>query len=533
MGFSRARTAPDLAEMFQLADDRGAGLSAVLPTARYVGRDDALRNDIHNFMDKLLSGQWGHPPRDFIFEIGNEFYATFNGVDDQAAAYGHIANIYVEEISAALNDPSVNLIGADIQIAVQCGRTEEQDDTIRAEFENDNIAEVDLLIHHRFSFRAEGVDKSADAVHSYLDAWKTEAQDAGGQGPDLYLSTYNVASLTRAEALDSYLDIQHAAGNDIDASDINLDTRNDVDFENYWQNELGKRDYGAEHPRVLLEMFSEYGGEGAKYMGVYGVDMPYAGRFTTTDVHGNNVDFVGQDALDMMEESLVGTRMLKMSLENDANDDVWIYGFESKDKLVVFLSAGDKAPGDVTLDLAGLGSTYRQVWGDSLTSDVPDDWMSRFGIRDNAKVNETNEGNTYAVGVRNGFTPDIDADGVTVHMDTAHELVRLSFAKTGAGARDIAGYSDGSGVMLAGPSIGIGADNYDEDDMADDMDDTAAAHHHHHKAILPMIDPSEDASDDEDNSDDVNDIIDSVTGDGHVAGGILAALLPVLMLAGL
>ena len=60
--------------------------------------------------------------------------------------------------------------------------------------------------------------------------------------------------------------------------------------------------------------------------------------------------------------------------------------------------------------------------------------MTRFGVPDNPQVDETNEGLTYAVGQRHAVTPTADAASVTVALDTPYEVVRLSFAKTEAGA---------------------------------------------------------------------------------------------------
>ena len=50
---------PSLADMMQVAMDKDAGLSIVLPTVRYVGREDDLRADLQDFMQDLLGGHYG------------------------------------------------------------------------------------------------------------------------------------------------------------------------------------------------------------------------------------------------------------------------------------------------------------------------------------------------------------------------------------------------------------------------------------------------------------------------------------------
>ncbi len=451
--FNPALKKPGLADMFSIARDHDAGLSVVLPTARYEGNDDALRSDIRAFMGKVLSGHYGTLPAHLQFEIGNEWYFAFGGTSEDAHAYGHVADIYVDEISAALNDPSVNRIGADIGIAVQAGRSLSEDALVRSEFHDDHLAEVDMVIHHRFAFTAAGIDKSVDEVGRILDAWEADSQAVGGDRPELFLGAYNVASLTRDEALHDYIKSEAALGHSVNPADIDMEHRTDQGFETFWQAALGKRDYGAEHPRLLLEAFAEYGGEGMGAASTYGSDMEHAGRLSTQDAQGHAQDFVGQDMLDMLGESTTGTRLLKISLTNDRGDDVWTYAYESADKLVVFLSADDVPPGKVTVAIKGLGTTYKAVYGDSLTAQVPDDWMTRFGVPDTAGVDETNEANTYAIGIRQGVTPTLGEKGVTVDLDTPYEVVRLSFAKTDAGLTEIEGFSDDRGLELDGPDV--------------------------------------------------------------------------------
>lgn len=237
-------------------------------------------------------------------------------------------------------------------------------------------------------------------------------------------------------------------GHPVDRATIDLDARNNADFENFYQDQLGERDYGAEHPRVLLEMMAEYGAHGLGAAGTYGSDLQHAGRLSFTDASGQPVRFIGQDMLDMMAESIQGTHLLKLSLTNDGRDDVWAYGYENDDRFVLFLSADDQPPGSVMLDIDGLGDRFQAVWGDKLTASVPQDWMARFGIPDVAGVDESAEGQTFAMGLRSGVQPVQTAEGLSVQMDQPHEVLRLSFAKTALGAAQISAFSRGEAVVL-------------------------------------------------------------------------------------
>lgn len=446
--FDQSTGRPGLAEMFEIANAGKAGLSIVLPTARYIGEDAALRDDIRGFMSDLLTGHYGAPPTTLIFEIGSEFYVSFPNGDD-AAQYGHIANIYMEELTAALNDPSINLIGLDPQIAVQCGRSLAEDEIIRDQLSDESLVEVDQIVYHRFAFNATGVDRSANTFSGIMDAWQADAGQLGGEGPSLFMSAYGVGSYTRDEALRDFLAADHAAGGDLTAADVDLSGRTTDDFESFWQSEMGKRDYGAEHPRLMLEMLSEFHVEGMSAASVHGSDMIHPGRLSLTDENGQAQDFIGQTLLDMMAESVTGTRSLDVNLTNDRADEVWTYGFENDDKLVVFLSTDGTPPEDVTLRFAGLGSVYRQVSAESLTAAVPEDWMDRFGIVDNPNIDESPEGASFAVGERSAVTPVFDGQALRVDITAPNQVIRLCFAKTAAGAEEIAGFSDAPMLELA------------------------------------------------------------------------------------
>ena len=510
--------AGNLPELMALAKESGATLSVVLPTLRYAGDLDTMRAHVHDFMADLLGGAYGPMPDRMVLEIGSEFYSTFRGTANPAQLYGNIADNMIREIHTCLTDPSINALGSDLDIAIQGGRNLAEDAMLRDALEDDTLRNVDMVIHHRFSVQATGVDKSADQIHDILDAWEHDAEAVGGERPELFLGTYNVASCTRGEALGEYLKTLEGQNHMTYQPAVDLAGRTDADFEEFYQHRLERYDYGAEHPRVLLEMMSEYGAEGMGAAGTYGTDLQHAGRLSYTDAQGAPVKFVGQEMLDMMSESIDGTHLLKISLTNDARDDVWAYGFENDDKLVLFLSASDKAPGKLALDIDGLGSTYHSVWADSLTAKVPEDWMARFGITDNPLVDETPESRTYALGIRSEVTPTFDQGELSVTMDEPHEMIRLSFAKTAAGAEEIAGYAEGTGhdlheAVAAHPELmQFGA-----------LDD------------MPMVDfqPLDDAQDDDQDHDLHADLEAAGMEAGGMALGLAALVLPLLALAGM
>lgn len=472
-----ANNKPDLTEMMAIAVDKGADLSVILPTFFYVDDVGAARAEISGFLQDLLAGDFGPLPDRLILEVGSEYYAHFSdGATSAAAQYGAVADVMVTEIADALADPSINLIGADITIAVQSGRTLDDDTDLRGVLSEYAIDSADMLIHHRFAFQPQGIDGRIAQYQDVLDAWEAET----GTEPDLFVSAWNTVTLTRNGVLADFIEYQTTQGVTIDASDVDLDGRTTVAFENYWQDALDQAAYGQEHAAYILESFASYAEAGADAASLYGVDLIHPGRVSWRE-NGADYDFVGLDMLDMIYESVGGTHVLSSDGAYDTDALATTYGFENDDKLVLFIAAGDTSPGDIALQLDGFGDVYTQVWAERLTSAVPSDWMAVFGVPDTAGVDESPEGDTFAIGMRDAVTPVFDGETLAVSLTSPHEVIRLSFAKTAAGAHEIAGWSDGRATDLSGdfgvpviPECGIMKDGilcqhgFDKD--ADDAD---------------------------------------------------------------
>jgi hypothetical protein len=380
----------------------------------------------------------------------------------------------VNGISAALADPTVNTTGADISIAVQTGRTDAEDALVRSGMTPDALAHVDYVIQHDFKYQPDNADLLQDETIRALAAWDAANLAAGGDGTDFFFSAFNIGGWTRAEVRDDWVAAENAAGNPVTAADADLDARTNADFEEFWQDRLAEGAYGLEHATVLLELFSVHSELDAKAAAVFGIDVIHPGRLSLRD-GGQDYQFAGGGLVEMLYESVRGTTPLGSEQPYDKDNPVTAWGFENDDKLVVFLAAGDRPPGEVTLDIAGLGTTYRAAFADGLTAATRPDWMQVFGIPDNPAVDESPEAETYAEALRAPVAAQQDGDGVTVTMGAPFEVVRLAFAKTDAGLAEIADWSDGTPLFLDADIPTIPPDDTDDDpgpdeDLGDDAD---------------------------------------------------------------
>ena len=443
---------PTLTEMMQIANDENAALSVVLPTARYADDPNSVVAELRAFLFDLLSGGLGPLPETLIFEIGSEYYGNFSDgpVDSAATQYGAIAEVMVSEIVLALGDPVINLVEADIEIAVQAGKTLEDDAAIRAELSTQTIQHTDMVIHHRFAYSAEGIDPRIVELDAILDSWAAAAES---DPPDLFVSAWNTVTLTRAGVLQDYIAEEAAAGRQITEEDVDLVGRTTTAFESYWQSRLDEVAYGQEHAAYILESFSSYAEAGMDAGAIYGVDLIHPGRISFKGDDQTHYDFAGAEMIKMIYESVGNTHVLSSGEDYSHDDPVTAYAFENEDKLVVFLASGAAAAGDVELQIDGIGDTYKGVWGDRLSSENLADWMTIFGVPDNPEVDEAAEAETYAVGVREAATVEQQDDAVTVALNEPFEVVRLAFAKTEAGAAEIASWSDGAELELELPGM--------------------------------------------------------------------------------
>lgn len=488
-----------LDRLFAEAQQFKAGVSLVLPTARYVGHEDIMRDDVQGFLGRIVDGHFGTVPDRLILEIGSEYYANLGTGTAHAKDYGHLANEMVKTISDVLSDPAQNPAGLDVEIAVQVGRAPAEDDAIRAELTPESLRNIDMLIYHRFAPYATGIDRSYGTLVENMDDWQTAMEAAGGARPEVFMSSYNVASYTRNEALRDYIDSQAALGHILDPASINLETRTDTGFETFWQHSLENRHYGTEQARALLELQAHIGSVGLGAASAYGADLQHPARLSLTAPDGQSYDFIGQNALDLLAESTLGTRILDTSIKNSPkNQGIWAYSFENEDKLVTFVSWHDLPPGELRVKVDGLDSgAYKAVWAETLHAEIPADWMARFGIPDNPEVDETPEAESYALGVREHMVATQVGDAVSVNMDQPHEILRLVFAKTDAGMAEILQWEHADPLI---PQLA-------------------------EEPPLPPIDPP--PPDDDPNAPDQGD-----SGDGGAAlGGLLAALLLVAVFA--
>lgn len=487
-------------DILAFAVENGHGLAVTLPTMHWYEDLDGLRVQTRLFMEKLLGGDFGPLPGNFILEIGSEYYghAPHLGMtaDELAPIYGQISSVMIEEIVAARENPEINIEGVDVGIGVQGGRSGECSCRIAEAMTPETIAEIDYVVLSRLPTNFSGVDWGMPAYTELKAFWDEAIAEAGGEPPDILLASFNVASPTRSEALAAYEATLAEAGSTADVTDQELAERSDTDFEQFWQDRIERFDLGIDQPRVLMEIFAEFHAIGMSAGISFGTDQFHPGRISYTDDTGQPVSFIGMDFLHMLYDSVDGTTMLDVSLENTAADAQNVYAFQGEHHTTLFVM-GRAEPADVALEIEGLTTDFTKVYVDTLTPEIPADWMDRYDIPDNPAIDESPEAETYAEGVEGTQVPEIAGSILTVSLTAPGQIVRIVLTHSAEG----------------------------EEQVSDWVYDPASG--------LALQDDPVDAEEGEDDPTPDDDPIPGPDSDGGGLGGMLLLLLPVLALMGL
>jgi len=465
---------PGLDEMMEFAVENDMALSVVLPTVRYAEAHDQLRDDLSAFLHKLYSGGYGELPQQLFLEIGNEHHVVFEGADEaaQAEQYAEIVNVYADIVSQVETD-YYDIDPDQVLFGVQLAHTDEANQALINALTDDAILLLsETVLHHRFPHDQDGSEWRTDEVESALEMWDQAAEALGGEGPALFLSSYNIASLTRTEAAEMFLESHPEKG--LSEEDLDLDGRSNAEFEQYYQDRLAERAYGMEHAEGLLQIFSDYQEIGLEAASVYGWDNEHAARSSLTGSDGEQYIFAPGAIQGMMAESLIGTSVLDWHNDNDEEaGDVSVFGFDSADKLIVFLAAPDFDEDFYTVEipLAGLGPV-KAIWGESLTAKPPNNWLELFDIPASPGVPQDPEAETFSVAFREEYAPQVEEGIISVEFDEPTQIVRLVMARTDAGVAEISEWHGESYVeVLEDPDAEPpGVDDPDGDGGEDDLD---------------------------------------------------------------
>lgn len=333
------------------------------PQAAY----DQIRSDVDDFVSKVCAGDFGEMPKDFVVEIGSEYYATdlwkqsiADGADpkDMAYAWGSVSAVMSDAFKDAVAQYGGTENGFDPEIAVQLGRIQSDNNDPTDGSAQDNVTfisafddlvssgeigpqTIDAVIWHRYDNNFSSLDDyisdpaSSGELQSAIDAWSGHSTGdtqlvVGWDSPDIApISEENAAS------------------------------------------------YGPAVASSTLQAFSMMAAAGMDYGTIFGTDIITSSQYGLAG--GKDVYFGGQ-LYSMMTESLPGTHLLE-GVENNTpavvdgkqvqDNTVNTYAFEDDSKVVVFLAAKDFSGDSLDYNL-GVEGAYTSAEITTLQGDSTD-----------------------------------------------------------------------------------------------------------------------------------------------------------------
>lgn len=405
------RVRPDLPDMLDDAKQNGTDFSIILPTVRYADDIEAGVQDLEQFLGRLYGGEFGPLPADLTLEIGNEYYASdeLSGAPD---LYGEMANRFIETIERVEADETVNTLGARVEIALQMGINQGDDEAIRGEIGGNSLAAIDALVFHHLPIgfnnliAATESEHPADAgetrferIEDYFDAWSREIAAIGGdvRSLELFMSAWTVGQAAN------------------DPSDVLLEFQ----------------DYGLQAASTALHLIASYAEIGVDSATVWGIDVPNLNRLSTIE-GGQTVYRPLGLMFEMMAETLPGATALGWSLDYTRSDAFMVYGFETDESVIVYVAANDisDAGASLTLDFSMLAQ-IGAVDGRRLTSDLP---------ADAAHLEGEAEAELYEFGLIQSLDPQLSGRELTLDFHKDYEVIEITI-DVPEGARWIIGES--------------------------------------------------------------------------------------------
>lgn len=425
-----------LSDVLSYATANGLAVNLIVPTAEYASSLAAAGQAVEQLLTQLADGTFGTLPSSITIELGNEYFAqsVFQGAP---GTYGSVANAMlatIEQMKALY--PDVFSTGQ-IKFAVQMGRNVADAAAIIEEIDPSLMTSIDMLAQHRFAYTMRDASAKTDQDRSVFNEWV----DAGiTPGTELFLSAWNMASWTRKEAQSKYISLyQEYFDVALDPATIDLDSRNNVNFENYWQHGviigpdetvlqtadgLVHRDYGLAQASGMLELLSSYIALGTDRANLYGTDTQWAANVT----NGDTV-LVGGKMLSLLADALPGKHALDIGIVNSRDALINTYAFQDSQELVVYLTADAGAhrwaPQSVTFDLEALGYELQHVQMRSLTSAISSDWLAEQAIPDNEYVDETPEARLFDQGTLSDAVSLQTSGSLTIEFSEPFQVVEL------------------------------------------------------------------------------------------------------------
>ncbi len=312
-----------LSDALLAANASGGSLSLFLPSIRYFDDVDRAEGDARAFVEKLLSGGFGGLPSSLVIELGNE---SLDGTVSTAARYGMVVDAMLTGIAAAFEALGGTADDFNLTLAVQIGRSAEEDSTIRDQIGHDTIKMIDALIVHHLPINIFNHNRQLDGIG--ID----EGDNRFSRSLD-YIENWSRAVGEARKSAEGVLDVIASAWTVGPSSNVEDEA-------------IIYQDIGARQGRTTIDTFANLLAVGVDAASLWGIDARSNPNWYTRETDSGIELSHGGYAFQMMAESLEGTVLLdtfhqSWAFSGDTEAPISVYSFEDDQKYVIFIVAGD------------------------------------------------------------------------------------------------------------------------------------------------------------------------------------------------
>ena len=432
----------NLLDVLRNVQEHGQNLTMLAPTLRYIKIDesrefrvdaDAARETAKEFVLSLARGdrfgdgvEYEIPPV-FSMQLGQEYYQypDIDGLEGTPAENKELWEGFCKSLADVYSEMAVGFKEAkleidsspeqfahsdfDLRVVVETGRLSREPDyepagafsgsfedatTISEAISQEGYEAIDALLWQRYTGDVSRLTQGytttwgdrltlEDAKTIFVDA----AAAAGVPDKDFDVQVASsISSLTRAEARRLY---NAEEGQWISAEAASFNTRENEDFEKFYQDLLEMGGWGVATAPAIVELMTEFAGAQVDAATSYTAELiakdAQAGRLSAIDVQtGDAVVLAGGQMYGRLADTIDGMNVIGgAGVSVDAPNSTSVNAYSDGRTVVIYANVTDLS-GDISLsvDISSFSSGIKSISANMLNSRPYENWAERFGIQD-------------------------------------------------------------------------------------------------------------------------------------------------------
>ena len=367
-----------ISDFLAFAAEVGSGVTIVVPTRHYLSLEtDALgdrfaevdESALRTFATDVMEGKYGHAKID-AFEVGNEYWGVgdFDQGSMSSLEYGRVASemtrILDDALGAADTDQDPSIV---VQIGLNHRDAHLRQDYIAHLTGAEKLAAIEsdygIELGRDYIFKSDDLDWARIANKIIINEF--EALDVVGKVDGISAHVYSRAPEDEGSRYRHFDTIEKSWGKTGNDVELWITEWNQKAVTNHFD---AKNDFGLKASGELIDLVGVFGQEGVTGAHIWAIQ--HNTKTALTDLQTSPDAEVSTNAtgemFKMMQENLIGTRLVDMDLSADRpvafqGMGYEFHGFASETKFVGYFSSTSETEVDVDLSLQGIATGWESA----------------------------------------------------------------------------------------------------------------------------------------------------------------------------